>query len=660
MEVPKSNGFRADINGLRAWAVVAVILYHFGVPGFSGGFVGVDVFFVISGFLMTGIIFKGLNNNNHNPASFSLLSFYLARAKRIIPALLTLCAALLILGWFLLPATEYAQLGKHSFGAASFISNVMFWQEAGYFDADSHDKWLLHTWSLSVEWQFYIILPLVLMAIWKIRPHKNTLIAAYCLGVLASLTLSILITNLKPSAAFYLLPTRAWEMLAGGLILLIQNSFTQNRIYLKAFELLGFTFIITSIAIFDSQTLWPSWKAILPVVGTCLVIIAKQRKSLLSTTKAHSILGKWSYSLYLWHWPLVVFLFYANEQDNYLWVTTALMATLILGYVSFKYIETPSANFLTRVKKTTSTVGTILASATILSIGIYVNTHEGIHGRIPAYIDVVFDEKNSTNPRKKECIGTKTKLPEECTYGGNTLGIIVLGDSHAATLVRAIEKSLPSKDTHVLDWTMSACPTILGMNRKNHPRCKIFNDYAFNKQKTIDRSTPIIIINRNANLYYGKNEDFSINPKTEYYFEGASNENYQEIVTTKYIETLCNYAEERPVFVIRPIPELIQNVPKIMGRNLLLDDNKEVKITMGEYHSRQEITWDAQDIAFDKCGVNILDPTPYFCDSEYCYGAKDGMPIYYDDDHLSLRGADLLIPMFQQIFKQNNIMANES
>ena len=658
MEVPKSNGFRADINGLRAWAVVAVILYHFGVPGFGGGFVGVDVFFVISGFLMTGIIFKGLNNNN--PASFSLLSFYLARAKRIIPALLTLCAALLILGWFLLPATEYAQLGKHSFGAASFISNVIFWQEAGYFDADSHDKWLLHTWSLSVEWQFYIILPLVLMAIWKIRPHKNTLIAAYCLGILASLTLSILITNLKPSAAFYLLPTRAWEMLAGGLILLIQNSFTKNRIYLKAIELLGFTFIIISIAIFDSQTLWPSWKAILPVVGTCLVIIANQRKSILSTTKAHSILGKWSYSLYLWHWPLVVFLFYVNEQGNYLWVTTALMATLILGYVSFRYIETPFANLLTRVKKTTSAMGTVLASATILSIGLYVHTQGGIHGRIPAYIDVVFDEKNSTNPRKKECIGTKSTSPTECIYGGKTLGIIVLGDSHAATLVRAIEKSLPSKDTHALDWTMSGCPTILGMNRQNHPQCKIFNDYAFKKQKTIDRRTPIIIINRNANLYYGKNEDFSIKPKTEYYFEGASNENYQEIVTTKYIETLCNYAEERPVFVMRPIPELIQNVPKTMGRNLLLKNNKEVKITIEEYHSRQKITWDAQDIALDKCGVNILDPTPYFCDSEYCYGAKDGMPIYYDDDHLSLRGADLLIPMFKQVFKQNHIMANES
>ena len=157
----KTRAFRHDINGLRAWAVMAVVLYHFGVPGFAGGFVGVDVFFVISGFLMTSIIISGLEQGR-----FSLWSFYLARARRIIPALLVLCISLLVLGWFWLPSADYKMLGTHAATALAFVSNLKFWREAGYFDAASHEKWLLHTWSLSVEWQFYILLPLGCLLLW--------------------------------------------------------------------------------------------------------------------------------------------------------------------------------------------------------------------------------------------------------------------------------------------------------------------------------------------------------------------------------------------------------------------------------------------------------------------------------------------------------------
>ena len=153
-------GFRSDINGLRAWAVAAVTFYHFGIPGFRGGFVGVDVFFVISGFLMTGIVVSGLERGE-----FSILAFYLARARRILPAQIVLCAVLLALGWWLLLPVEYKKLGTQAVFSLAFLSNIKFWLEAGYFDAASHEKWLLHTWSLAVEWQFYLLLPLVLLAV---------------------------------------------------------------------------------------------------------------------------------------------------------------------------------------------------------------------------------------------------------------------------------------------------------------------------------------------------------------------------------------------------------------------------------------------------------------------------------------------------------------
>lgn len=171
----KSTEFRKDINGLRAWAVGAVVLYHFSIPGFDGGFIGVDIFFVISGFLMTGIVVSGLEKNS----DYDLWAFFRARARRIIPALAVLCAILLVLGWFVLIPAEYEQLGKHVAASLAFVSNMAFWNEAGYFDTASHEKWLLHTWSLAVEWQFYILLPICLMVIWRFSPKNPR-----CVGVL--------------------------------------------------------------------------------------------------------------------------------------------------------------------------------------------------------------------------------------------------------------------------------------------------------------------------------------------------------------------------------------------------------------------------------------------------------------------------------------------
>lgn len=173
--------FRKDINGLRAWAVVAVVLFHFGVPGFAGGFVGVDIFFVISGFLMTTILIKKLENQQQK---FSVWEFYLARAKRIVPALLVLCITLLALGWFMLPPQDYRSLGMHTLTSVFFASNIQYWREAGYFDAASHDKWLLHTWSLSVEWQFYLLLPLLLWGVWRWWPGRACVVQRLSLALL--------------------------------------------------------------------------------------------------------------------------------------------------------------------------------------------------------------------------------------------------------------------------------------------------------------------------------------------------------------------------------------------------------------------------------------------------------------------------------------------
>ena len=242
--------FRTDINGLRAWAVMAVILYHFGIPGFTGGFVGVDVFFVISGYLMTGIIISKLENSSGGEG-FSIIGFYIARARRIIPALLALCAILLLGGWFALPASEYRLLATHVISSLGFFSNIKFWSEGGYFDVGSHDKWLLHTWSLSVEWQFYLILPLMLAFVWKIRPGRQSANLLIIATFVASLAFCIVHTSVDPSASFYLLPTRAWEMLAGGIVYLASQRIALAKTSGKLIESIGFALILYSILMFS-------------------------------------------------------------------------------------------------------------------------------------------------------------------------------------------------------------------------------------------------------------------------------------------------------------------------------------------------------------------------------------------------------------------------
>lgn len=286
----KTKAFRHDINGLRAWAVMAVVLYHFGVPGFASGFVGVDVFFVISGFLMTSIIISGLEQGR-----FSLWGFYLARARRIIPALLVLCISLLILGWFWLPSIDYKILGTHAATALVFVSNLKFWREAGYFDVASHEKWLLHTWSLSVEWQFYILLPLGCLLLWHWLGRTAVKWALVAAGLL-SLLLSIYVSARWPGAAFYLLPTRAWEMLAGGLVWWATRTQPMPRKMAVLAEVVGFALIIVSILCFDPAMQWPGYLALVPVLGAMCVLAANRSDSWLTANLIARRLGASSYS----------------------------------------------------------------------------------------------------------------------------------------------------------------------------------------------------------------------------------------------------------------------------------------------------------------------------------------------------------------------------
>lgn len=322
-------GFRQDINRLRAIAVIAVVLFHFKPEWLPGGFAGVDVFFVISGFLMTKIIFTELANK-----SFSIIHFYIARANRIIPALAALCLVLLVFGWSYLTPIDYRSLLIHVVSSLGFLSNIIYLNEAGYFDAASHDKWLLHTWSLSAEWQFYIIYPLILVGmnkIFSLKAMKQIILISTGVFFL----LSALATYQWPNSAYYLFPTRAWEMMVGATAYLFPIAFQSNTKF--KIEALGLALIMLSYVFITKDNLWPGYLAAIPTLGTFLTIQSQFNERRIPGDFVLQKLGNWSYSIYLWHWPLVVAIYYFSLAEE--WRYIFMCMSIVLGVLSYNYIE---------------------------------------------------------------------------------------------------------------------------------------------------------------------------------------------------------------------------------------------------------------------------------------------------------------------------------
>jgi peptidoglycan/LPS O-acetylase OafA/YrhL len=652
MSLKNKSSFRPDIAGLRAWAVLAVVLYHFGVPGFDGGFVGVDVFFVISGFLMTRIIVEGLQEKHGRP--FSVLQFYLARARRIIPALFVLCGVLLVLGWFVLPFTDYKPLGMHVLTAALFASNIQFWREAGYFDTDSHDKWLLHTWSLSVEWQFYLVFPLVLWAIWKCWPGRKGTFAVVSVMLLSSLAISVWQTAIKPETAFFLLHTRAWEMLAGSLAALwtyrVLPPVLKGREWVL--EALGF-FMISAAAMTANPAHWPGAAAMLPVLGTILVLVAQRQTSVMTATPVLQRLGNWSYSIYLWHWPVVVALVYLGWQDEVGPVMAGLVVSVFLGWVSYRWVEP-----LGRIGQHWTTAKALLVFILAVSIlggaGLAVRLLNGVPGRLSPQVEVIAAAANDINPLRDKSHtlgGTEFKSH---VYGGENVKAIVWGDSHASNIVTAVLAAQSNPQDGVLGMSYTSCPTLFGVQQERKDlHCAEFNEWALAKIEKLPVTVPVIIVNRSSAYLYG-NLFNSSKLKPSIYFnnkfeENKNNLNFLEEYSIEYIKSICRISKNRTVYLMSPIPEMPSDVPRLMARNKFFNKSNEIYVDVHSYKSRNNVVMGLQDLAATKCNSKILSPFDYMCKDGKCRAHIGDVPLYYDDNHMSYSGSMSLLGLFDKI-----------
>lgn len=661
MDIKKSN-FRTDINGLRAWAVVSVILYHFGIFGFSGGFVGVDIFFVISGYLMTGIIARGLTGSLNSDKQFSVLEFYISRAKRILPALIVLCLFVLALGWLALLPQEYHTLGAYVISALGFFSNIKFSRESGYFDVSSHENLFLHTWSLSVEWQFYVVLPLLMLGAWKFRPKISSLKALIVFGLLLSLYWSVALTPHKPLIAFYLIKTRAWELLAGGVVCLWANNISMPPVIRKFFEWLGFILIIASVVIFDQTSQWPGWRALIPVIGTVLVLVAARQSSWWTGTKLAQWFGDCSYSLYLWHWPIAVMLVFLNLKGHLLGVVFGLILTLLLGWLSYRYVETPTRINLSE-KPMAFSFSLLLSGIVIVgALGALVRWQDGFPNRVSPETNAVFDEALNKNPRLEECaspafgIMSKDKPVPNCTYGDEgVIKAVMIGDSHSSSLITSLKAAFGRGD--VAQWAANACPIASGVNSNNKMhKCSDFLAWVLTEAKKLPSNVPVVLVNRYSVYLYGPNEVDPplMNLIAQFEFEGAGfkSTKYSEKMRGGVLKAVCELSKDREVYIVRPVPEQGFNVPMSMGRSMMLHMPRRISVSRDQYNKRNAFALETLDLAAKECGAKILDPVPYLCDEKTCWGDVDGMPIYFDDDHLNERGSQILIPMFKKMADQ--------
>ncbi len=603
---------------------------------------------------MTGIISRGLQGGN-----FSVWSFYWDRGKRIAPALIAVSAVLLVVGWFWLMPDDYKKLARHVSWSVLFKSNLGYLQEAGYFDSAAREKWLLHTWSLSIEWQFYLIFPLIIAAVWKVIPKRGALVATHVILLLMSFVICVILTRQDSAKAFYLFQSRAWELLLGGLVFLLFHHRRLSSLMCKIAEGLGLLLILASIVLLEASNAWPGMQALLPTLGASLVLVAQRDDSIWTGSGVAQWLGTRSYSIYLWHWPLVVGLAYVSQLHSAVWTLAGLLLALLMGELSYRWIEVPTRRALQVARPRYAVSCLLLVVLSVYSVGQWLR-RDGEPSRLPPDVASVEAQKNNRNPRIDECL--HHGIP--CVYGGSDIKAILVGDSHADAVVTAAEAALPSVKQGIYFQAASSCLFIPETNypnaRDRGEPCSRMIDNIHEKLASDMLGAPLIVINRTSMYVYGHNEE-GAEPqerKTQVFWNVLSDvatPEYLEDFSRHYIDTACSLAKDRPVYLVRPIPEMLAKVPTTIGKGLIMGQAHDVVISRADYQARNAFVWSIQDKAREQCGIKILDPLPYLCDANFCYGSKNEKPLYVDDNHLSEYGNRLLIPMFSEVFTQGAV-----
>ncbi len=474
--------YRADIDGLRALAIVPVVLYHFGMPGAAGGFVGVDVFFVISGYLITGVIVQEIRDG-----SFTVAGFYERRIRRIFPALVVVTLAAFAIGCVLLAPVPLKELGSEMMWSSFFATNISFFRKSGYFDGTAEMRPLLHSWSLAVEEQFYIVIPLLLR--WTTAPSRSRDRTLLCFVIVfaVSLLLSVVAVDRAPTAGFYLLPSRAWELLCGG-ILAVGGLPKPGRLAAELSAGAGCAAILIAVLAFTAGTPFPGIAALLPCLGATALIWAGESNSPASLSRLMSSpvpvwIGKISYPLYMWHWPLLVLarhgLFHEPTAAERLGLA---VLAVVLAAATTRWIEAPIRGRRIFAGGRETLMAGFGAMLVLFAIGKATSVTLGFPERLPA--DALALARQDVDLAGQFCNATShvdLGIGTTCEIGdwgaSQAADFVVWGDSHALAEIPAFAIAARQHGQHGLIFGQASCEPLLGVSDPDPEgvACRDFN-----------------------------------------------------------------------------------------------------------------------------------------------------------------------------------------
>jgi peptidoglycan/LPS O-acetylase OafA/YrhL len=625
------SSHRADIDGLRALAILPVVFYHAGFYLFPGGYIGVDIFFVISGFLISSILINDISNN-----TFSFSNFYKRRIRRLAPPLLVMYLCVIIAFSSIYPTFLFDDLIRSIVASMLFISNIFFWKQGGYFATELELQPLLHTWSLSVEEQFYVFFPFLLLLMNKFISSSTKQILLLLVIILTSLLLAIYMAPPRGSfASFYLLPTRIYELGLGALVAMALFSNPKIKIRnVKYFKELGLFLAILPIFIFDSQTPFPSYYALLPVIGSCLIILSAKESGVayrILTFKPVIYIGLISYSLYLWHWPVIVFNnWIMADLDQTLRATISIIVSLILGSLSFHLIETPfrkghlfNDNSLVKLFTIGSgAVFTLCAGLFIVGNMKLVDPEQNI--------EKIYNVAIEPEPTRKECTDKIRKSNEFslCTLTPKNIAatkkVFVWGDSHASALMPAFNDIAES--TLINFAVTTGCPPLIDVKRTDlSQKCLIINQMVF--KHILESNYDLVILSAAFNNYLNWG-----------LLGLPSSPNKRDVLQTQstfltgLTKTLKSFDKNTVDFLLlaQP-PRFNENVPLSYLRQSILKGNYDKHpMAISEYNEQKDSFYELIPKQWKK---NIVDTSSFFCSKDTCRIASDNNELLYKDKH---------------------------
>lgn len=655
--------YRAEIDGLRGIAVLAVVMFHAGLS-FSGGFVGVDVFFVISGYLLTSIILNDLKTGQ-----FTFFQFWERRARRILPPVAVLSVAVLIAGWFLLLPDDFAKLGRSAVAQALFVANFFFWRSSGYFQGAAEEMPLLHTWSLAVEEQFYFILPAVLIGLSKLPRlgrMENLMAWTFGLAWVISFALSVYGVSHFGGATFFLLPPRAWELLTGSLVAIIPPSrLSQVRLVREIAALVGALAIIVPCMMFTKLTPFPGVAALPSCLGTALIIWSSSHAStsassslvarLLSSPGLVGI-GLISYSLYLWHWPLFAFAHYLNTSTFSSTKTrlTIVVAAFVLAYLSWRIVETPFRKKRFCAARSHMFSFALGSGLGLIGLGALISFNQGFSWRFSEqaikFAAAAHDGQFLNNISTDDIV--QGRLPRIGSQDENVSEqVLVWGDSHAMSAMPAFDAILKERGVAGRAVTHGSTAPVIGWyhlhgSESLKAESLRFSDAVIKYVKEHQVRHVVLIAfwsnyHDSTGVSAGHEKPEGSDPKRSHEFEAAL------ITTIKQLQQTGVTA-----WLMLQVPVQSQIVPRALARAEMFG----WPLPQPEDTNDYRIGPDSQSFDVEKiraAGCRILDPQPLFLNpttGKYDL-LRDDVVLYRDTNHLTAAGAKLILqPLLRREF----------